>query len=369
MIQSIKLYKSQNAETPYNTSYLSKKDKTENKKSANMDLMANLEAKSTLNRMGIMNKNFEFGLDSKELEKRTQKDYLSKITLLKEDSKEFENLAEGDKKALKHLVKAANILNDVYLKQDNPKNIEFRDYLKTESTKGNNDAKNALILFDAQKGMSAIDRQSQMVNLLKGSSPKEGKALYPQDLSTDELHKILIKMLEEGNIDEVKKILSQRSVVKRNGDKLKAVDYTEEYSKEFKSAADELEKAAEVSTDKDFNELLKFVEENYFEKIGVFIYSKEDGTPAAKLKEQIHHNTKKKRYNIIMNVAKTLSSKNLEKYIGNTYEVLIENLTFDNKYYIGRSFMDIPETDGTIIIKNTKSHLIRELCTMQDNRI
>lgn len=260
MIQGITLYKNQNLGNLNNKHYALKKYKTENKKSANIDLLADMEAKGTLNRIGIMNGNFELGLTPQELEKRTQKDYLSKITLLKEDSKEFESLAEGDKKALKHLVKAADILNDVYLKQDNPKNIEFKDYLKSEDAKGNKDAQNALILFNAQKGMSAIDRQSQMVNLLKGSSPKEGKALYPQDLPAEEFHKILIKMLEDEkteDIEEVKKILSQRSVVKRDGDKLKAVDYTEEYSKEFKSAADELEKAAEVSTNKDFNEYLK----------------------------------------------------------------------------------------------------------------
>ena len=236
---------------------LSEKNKTEFKKSDNMDLMTDLVIKGYINRVGIMKTNFELGLDSKELEKRVQKDYLSKITLLKEDSPEFSSLNEGDKKALSHLVKAANILNEVYLKQDNPQNIEFRNYLKTEKEKGNKDAENALILFDAQKGMSAIDRQTQMVNLMKGNSPKDGKGLYPQDLSLEEFHNILINMLENGKSKEVKNILSQRSVVERNGNELKAVDYTKAYEKEFKAAADELEKAADVSSNSDFNEYLR----------------------------------------------------------------------------------------------------------------
>ena len=113
-------------------------------------------------------------------------------------------------------------------------------------------------------------------------------------------------------------------------------------------------------TEEDFDKLYNFVNKGYFEKLGVFMYSKEDGTPAARLKEQVHHNTKKKRYNRIMSIAREISNKNLASYIGNTYDVLIENLTFDNKFYIGRSYMDIPETDGTIIIKNTKDNLLGE---------
>jgi len=111
-------------------------------------------------------------------------------------------------------------------------------------------------------------------------------------------------------------------------------------------------------TEEDFEELYKFVEKGYFGKLGVFMYSKEDGTPAARLKEQVHHNTKKRRYNKIMSMAEDISNKNLESYIGNTYEVLIENITFDNKFYIGRSYMDIPETDGTVIIKNEKDNIL-----------
>lgn len=117
-------------------------------------------------------------------------------------------------------------------------------------------------------------------------------------------------------------------------------------------------------TEDDFDKLYNFVNKGYFGKLGVFMYSKEDGTPAARLKEQVHHNTKKKRYKQIMSMAREISNNNLKSYIGNTYEVLIENITFDNKFYIGRSYMDIPETDGTVIIKNIKDNLLRKICKM-----
>lgn len=230
--------------------------KVETTQGSNIDVLADMEAKSTTNRVSIMRTNFVLGLSADELEKRTHKDYLSKITLLKEDSPEYANLKEGDKKALSHLVKAANILNDVYLKQDNPNNIPFKEFLNNEIKKGNKQAENTLILFNAQQGVNALDRQTQTVSLLKGAESKPGKALYPQDIETNEFHNILINMLENGKTDEVKKILSQRSVVERNGNELKAIDYTQAYAKEFCAAADELEKAAETSTDKNFTEYL-----------------------------------------------------------------------------------------------------------------
>ena len=123
-------------------------------------------------------------------------------------------------------------------------------------------------------------------------------------------------------------------------------------------------------TEEDFEKLYDFVQKGYFGKLGVFMYSKEDGTPAAKLKEQVHHNTKKRRYNKIMSIAKEISNKNLESYIGNIYDVLIENVTFDNKFYIGRSYMDIPETDGMVIIKNSKDNKIGNFvkCKITDVR-
>ena len=111
-------------------------------------------------------------------------------------------------------------------------------------------------------------------------------------------------------------------------------------------------------TEEDFEELYNFIKKGYFNKLGVFIYSKEDGTPAARLKEQIHHATKKKRYNLIMNIARDISKENLKSCIGENYKVLVENSTFDKKFYVGRSYMDIPDTDGMVIIKDTQENII-----------
>ena len=113
-------------------------------------------------------------------------------------------------------------------------------------------------------------------------------------------------------------------------------------------------------TEEDFNKLYEFVKKGYFDKLGVFTYSKEDGTPAARLKEQIHPATKKKRYNLIMSVAKDISAEKLKSYIGKEYKVLVEDTTFDHKFCVGRSYMDIPDTDGMVIIKNCDTNLVGE---------
>ena len=107
-------------------------------------------------------------------------------------------------------------------------------------------------------------------------------------------------------------------------------------------------------TEEDFKELINFVEKAKFDKLGAFMYSKEEGTPAAKLPEQIHGNTKKSRYNRIMKIQQEISKKNLENKIGQTYTVLIEDISFDGRYYIGRTMQDVPEIDGLVYIKSDK---------------
>lgn len=177
--------------------------------------------------------------------------------MLKSDAPEYLNLQDGDKKALKHLVKAAYILEKINMQIDCHHNLEFKEYLEKEIKNGNKQAELTKILFDAQKGMNAIDTMSQKINLAKGITELPGKGVYPEDLSKEEFHSILFKMLSQGKIEEVKKILTQRSVVERNGDKLVGIDYIDKFKEDFSKMADEIDKAAEYSTNRDFNEYLK----------------------------------------------------------------------------------------------------------------
>jgi hypothetical protein len=198
--------------------------------------------------------NMELNLGLEELEKRTSDEYLMTKKMLAVDAPEYQALEPGDKEALKHLVKAANIIEEVEMRLDCHENLAFRDYLA--GAKGR-EAELTKILFYAQKGVNAVDREANKINLMKGVEELPGKGFYPKDLTEEEFHGILIKMLKGGQTEEVRKILNQRSVVERDGDALKATDYVDYFKPQFAAAADLLDKAADVSTNADFNEYLR----------------------------------------------------------------------------------------------------------------
>ena len=108
-------------------------------------------------------------------------------------------------------------------------------------------------------------------------------------------------------------------------------------------------------TEEDFFKLYEFVNDVKFEKLGAFMYSKEDGTPASRIKEQIHYKTKLSRYNKIMKLESQISKIKLEEKIGNIYTALVDGFSDDGKFICARSYMDIPNEDGTIFIKNNEN--------------
>ena len=107
-------------------------------------------------------------------------------------------------------------------------------------------------------------------------------------------------------------------------------------------------------TQEDFEELYEFLKEAKFDKLGAFMYSKEEGTGAEKMPNQVHSSTKRSRYNKVMKLQQEISRKNLENKIGTIQKVRIDGITKNQKYYIGRTYMDAPEIDGVVYIKNTK---------------
>lgn len=111
-------------------------------------------------------------------------------------------------------------------------------------------------------------------------------------------------------------------------------------------------------TDEDFNDLYEFIKWAKFDRMGAFSYSKEDGTPAEKLDNQIHHMTKRSRYNKIMKLQQEISDEVMKKQIGKNLEVLIEDVSFDGKYYIGRSKNEVPDIDGVIFVEKSEDELI-----------
>ncbi len=107
-------------------------------------------------------------------------------------------------------------------------------------------------------------------------------------------------------------------------------------------------------SDDDFNQLVDFIEDIKFDKLGVFEYSKEEGTRAASLDEQISDSIKEERKNEIMAIQSEISAEILSKKIGKRLEVLIEE-EVDEENYVGRTYMDSPEIDGVTYVHSAKN--------------
>lgn len=161
----------------------------------------------------------------------------------------YKQLSAGNRKALEHLVTAAKMMNNVALEQDNPHNLSMKKALEKAAINSTHAAR-ALELFNSLNGVAGFNGvDKQPIEVFEGLPLLKGHNFYPSDLSEPEFHDILIAMLTAGKIDEVKKILSARTIVRRDGKELKAIDYTEYFAKDFSAIANELEVAAHYTDD------------------------------------------------------------------------------------------------------------------------
>lgn len=101
-------------------------------------------------------------------------------------------------------------------------------------------------------------------------------------------------------------------------------------------------------TNDDFAELAEFLKEVRFERLGVFAFSEEEGTPAAKLDGKVPEKTKNKRLDTLMRNQLPIHAAHNEKFVGKTLEVLCEGFDKPAELYCGRSYADTPEIDGKI---------------------
>ena len=208
--------------------------------------------------------------------------------------------------------------------------------------------------------------KSRLAELLEELSKIEGIRwirflyAYPETI-TDELVEIVSKNEKICNYFDIPIQHISNKILKRMNRKSDSESIKKLLEKIRKQIPDVILRTSLIvgfpgETNEDFEKLYNFVKEAKFDKLGVFMYSKEDGTPAEKMPNQIHGNTKKSRYNKIMSLQQGISKENLEKRVGKEYEVLIENKTFDNKYWIGRTKMDVPEMDGVVYIENKSNN-------------
>lgn len=122
-------------------------------------------------------------------------------------------------------------------------------------------------------------------------------------------------------------------------------------------------------SEKDFQILKKFVEENKFDHLGAFTYSKEEDTRSYSMSGQVPEKVKQKRLDEIMEMQKWISLNQNRRYLNNVYDCIIESYDEENDYYYGRGYMYAPDDiDGSIIIRSDKKLEISKVykCLIDD---
>lgn len=110
-------------------------------------------------------------------------------------------------------------------------------------------------------------------------------------------------------------------------------------------------------TQEQHEELMEFVDEMEFDRLGVFTYSPEEGTPAAEIPDQIDEELKEDRQAELMELQQEIAFDNAERMVGREVLVMIEGKVADENAYVGRTYRDAPNVDGLIFI-NTDEELI-----------
>lgn len=108
-------------------------------------------------------------------------------------------------------------------------------------------------------------------------------------------------------------------------------------------------------TDEHFAELLAFITSAKFERLGVFTYSKEEGTPAASFKKQVPKEVKEQRLKEIMIAQQKIILKKHKKLVGTTISAMIDEKSKKNGQWLGRTYGDAPDVDSKVIIQ--ENHL------------
>lgn len=122
-------------------------------------------------------------------------------------------------------------------------------------------------------------------------------------------------------------------------------------------------------TKEDFEELKEFVKETKFNRLGVFPYSMEDGTPAVKLDGHMDEKIKFERHNQIMEIQQSISEEFNNSLLGNELICIVDELTEDKEYYVCRSYMDVPNIDGLVFVENKTEHGIGDFIKVKIENI
>lgn len=110
-------------------------------------------------------------------------------------------------------------------------------------------------------------------------------------------------------------------------------------------------------TEQDHEEMLRWVEETRFERLGIFTYSHEENTHAYKLKDDVSEKTKKKRADAVMALQQDISFQLNQKKIGQEFKILVDRK--ENDFFVGRTEFDSPDVDNEVLVKADENTYLR----------
>ncbi|PLV57234.1 30S ribosomal protein S12 methylthiotransferase RimO [Thermotoga sp. SG1] len=202
-------------------------------------------------------------------------------------------------------------------------------------------------------GKQALPDLLRRLNSLKGDFWIRVMYLHPDHL-TDEIIDTILKLEKVVNYFDVP--------VQHGSDKILTLMGRVKSSKELKNmlmkirdkAPDAVLRTSVIvgfpeETEEDFEELKRFVEEVKFDKLGVFVFSDEEGTVASSLKNKVDPETARRRQEELLLLQAEISYERLDRFVGKSMKALVEGR--ENGYLIGRTFTEAPEVDGVVFIK------------------
>ena len=192
---------------------------------------------------------------------------------------------------------------------------------------------------------------------------------YPEEIY-DELIQV---MKEEPKICHYLDIPIQHAsdnILKRMNRKTNRAELTERIAKLREEIPDIALRTSLIAgfpgeTEEDHEELMEFIDEIEFTRLGVFTYSPETGTKAAEMDGQIPDDVKEERRDRLMELQQEISSDLSQEQIGKVLTVMIEGKVADENAYVGRTYMDAPNVDGYIFVNNDEELMSGDFCQVK----
>ena len=179
---------------------------------------------------------------------------------------------------------------------------------------------------------------------------------YPEEI-TDELIEVIKKEPKVCHYLDLPIQHASDSILKRMGRRTSKQELTDIVKKLRKEIPDICLRTTLITgfpgeTEDQHEELMQFVDEMEFDRLGVFTYSPEEDTLAATFEDQIDEEVKEERRDELMSLQQEISYEHTQQLVGKTIKVMVEGYLFEDDIYVGRSYMDAPKVDGCVFINS-----------------